>query len=215
MRLSLLAIITDPCLSASHNTHGGWLMPAVIITDPCLSASHNVTPSPTVPYAIITDPSLRLRSGQGLSASHNSTGPSYVHRSIITDPCLSASHNLSPALAERLFIITDPSLSASHNQESPRRDCAVRDPLQMQGAKRGCQRALSVFFEVSHPFGPVAGSTAAAGCPGPIYVILTVPPELPELLQPHLPNRPVQKKMIYGSAAVPINAEVHHFLAGP
>jgi len=93
--------------------------------------------------------------------------------------------------------------------------CLSLPPCIKQGAKRGCQRALSVFFEISHPFGPVAGSAAAAGCPGAVDVILSVPLELPELLQPHLPNRPVQKQMIYSSAAVPINAEVHHFLAGP
>ena len=57
----------------------------LIITDPCLSASHNVKVAPTEMPVIITDPCL--------SASHNTTPKLHSMGKIITDPCLSASHN--------------------------------------------------------------------------------------------------------------------------
>ena len=57
----------------------------LIVTDPCLSASHNRDVPGENDYVIVTDPCL--------SASHNQLSTVPANAGIVTDPCLSASHN--------------------------------------------------------------------------------------------------------------------------
>ena len=56
-------IVTDPCLSASHNPKRPDAFGIGIVTDPCLSASHNGLANVAKVPIIVTDPCL--------SASHN------------------------------------------------------------------------------------------------------------------------------------------------
>lgn len=81
------------------------------------------------------------------------------------------------------------------------------------GTPAGRRRGSSVFFEASHPFGPVGGGDAAAEGPATAGVELLVPLERPEFLDADRADRPVEEQMIV-RAVVAVDAEVLHLVAG-
>jgi len=71
-----------------------------------------------------------------------------------------------------------------------------------------------VFSKVPHPFGPVALYTTTGSGPEAVSQEGAMPLECPQLLEADLSDRPIQKEAIYGPAAVPVDAEMAHFISG-
>ena len=66
---------------------------------------------------------------------------------------------------------------------------------------------VSIILAVAEPFWPALGAGAAGPGPGPGRVVLWMPLEYPQLLEPHLSDGPVHENAI-DRLAVPVYAQV-------
>ena len=160
---------------------------------------------PRSPVCLRSRPSLQSHQVQIAAKRHSGTRRSYAR-------CHAYLRQLPTKKANRTYRLPGIgsgtlSLGAKNTCPSFRISAKKNENLQStQDTKR-----FSVFLKIPHPFRPGIRCDTAGSRPRAVYVVVPVPPQRPQLLQPDFPYRPIQESTVYCSL-VAVEAADSHFV---